>query len=370
MGTQLQPLPIKQWAGVEDRPVVISGPCSAESEEQVLATARELARIGKIDLLRAGIWKPRTRPNSFEGVGEKGLQWLVTAREETGIPVTTEVANASHAEKALEAGIDVLWIGARTTVSPFAVQEIADVLRGTEVPVMVKNPINPDLKLWIGALERLSQAGITKLAAIHRGFSTYRDTPFRNEPKWEYPIELKRQVPEIGVICDPSHIAGNRDLLPFISQKALDLDMQGLMIESHIHPEKALSDADQQVTPSELGRLLKDLTIRTPTTEDEAFRDHLDELREKIDRIDDALLEHLASRMEIVEEIGRYKRDNDVTILQVNRWASIVEKRLSMGKAMGLEKDMLKSILELLHQYSIQRQNRIMNETSEEAKSE
>ncbi len=365
----IDPKPMHHWLGTEERPVVISGPCSTETQEQVLATARELKRTGKVDLLRGGVWKPRTRPNAFEGVGEKGLQWLVEAREETGIPVTTEVANADHVEKALKAGIDVLWIGARTTVSPFAVQEIADALKGSDVPVLIKNPINPDLKLWMGAIERIHQAGVDKLGAIHRGFSTYNKTPFRNEPQWEYPIELKRQIPEIGMICDPSHIAGNRELLSFISQKAIDLDMQGLMIESHIHPDKALSDADQQITPATLENILNELTIRRPTTEDRSFKNHLEDLREQIDKIDDELLQQLSARMELVDRIGTYKRENDVTILQVDRWKEILEKRLSMGEAMGLDQDTVKKFLDFLHTSSIQRQNRIMNEEKENAKS-
>ncbi len=358
----IKPTPLEEWIDNKDRPVVISGPCSAETEQQLLATARELKRTGGVDLLRAGAWKPRTRPNDFEGIGTEALDWLIKAREETGIPVTTEVANGEHTEAALKAGIDVLWIGARTTVSPFAVQEIADVLKGTEVPVMIKNPINPDLKLWMGAIERIHQAGISKLAAIHRGFSTYSKTPFRNEPQWEHPIELKRKIPGLPVLCDPSHIAGNRDLIPFISQKAIDLDMQGLMIESHIHPDQAWSDAAQQVSPGDLDRILNELTIRRPTTQDQEFRDQLEELRERIDQIDDQLMEQLATRMELVDKIGRYKRDNDVTILQVDRWKEILDKRLSMGKAMGLDEETVKRFLDLLHTTSIQRQNRIMNE--------
>lgn len=350
------------WTGVK-KPFIISGPCSAESEEQVLQTARELAQTGKVDLLRAGIWKPRTRPNAFEGIGVKGLSWLKKAGEETGLPVATEVANSKHVEECLKHDIDVLWIGARTSVNPFSVQDIADALKGVNIPVMVKNPINPDLQLWMGALERINNAGITQLAAIHRGFSSFEKTPFRNVPKWEIMIELKSHAPDLPIICDPSHIAGNRDLIPLISQKAIDLDMAGLMIESHISPMTALSDKDQQVKPEELETILNELTIRKPTVISPVLQDKLKTLRNDIDGIDEHIIELMSSRMEIAGKIGAYKKDNNITILQLQRWDEIVSKRISMGKAMGLSEVFMDKMLQMIHQESIRIQTEIMNES-------
>src|SRR4051812_16122902 len=266
------------------KPFIISGPCSAETESQMVTTAKQLAATGKVHALRAGIWKPRTRPGQFEGAGDEGLKWLVLAKQETGLPITTEVATAAHVEACLKAGVDILWIGARTTVNPFSVQEVADSLKGVDVPVMVKNPVNPDLELWIGALERLNKAGITKLAAIHRGFSSFEKGPFRNAPMWDLAIELKTRIPELDIICDPSHIAGARDLIALISQKALDLDMVGLMIESHINPDAAWSDAKQQVTPANLGKIIDGLVVRTVTSDSKTFKDTLSILREQIDQ--------------------------------------------------------------------------------------
>jgi len=349
------------WTG-RKKPCIISGPCSAESEEQVLSTARELALTGKIDILRAGIWKPRTRPNSFEGVGKTGLEWLRKAGDETGIPVATEVANSKHVEQCLEYGIDVLWVGARTSVNPFSVQDIADALKGVDIPVMVKNPINPDLQLWMGALERINNAGITQLAAIHRGFSSYEKTPFRNVPKWEIMIELKSHAPDLPIICDPSHIAGNRELIPLIAQKAIDLDMAGLMIESHISPKSALSDKDQQLKPEDLATILEELTIRKPNIVSPILKDKLRILRNDIDEIDEQLIELLSSRMGIAGKIGAYKKDNNITILQLKRWDEIVSKRIAMGKAMGLGEIFLDKMLQLIHQESIRIQTEIMNE--------
>jgi len=353
--------PIENWLGKSDRPIVISGPCSAETEEQVMATCKLLAATGQVSALRAGIWKPRTRPNAFEGVGVEALAWLKNAGKETGLPVTTEVANAQHVEACLKAGIDILWIGARTTVNPFSVQEVADALKGVDIPVLVKNPVNPDLQLWIGALERINQAGITKIGAIHRGFTAFEKTPFRNAPKWEIPIELKRACPDLPIICDPSHIAGNRELIPLISQKAMDLDFMGMMIESHIQPSVALSDAKQQVTPDALGEILNDLVIRTATVDNAQFKNKLAELRKIIDGLDDEIIQKLSSRMEIAEQIGEYKRDNNVTILQVNRWEEIIEKRLASGSAMGLSNEFLKKMLQLVHKESIRKQTEVMN---------
>lgn len=351
------------WLTKGGRPAIISGPCSAETEEQLISTATSLAATGKVDVLRAGIWKPRTRPNSFEGVGEEGLTWLKNAGKETGLPVSTEVANAKHTEEALKHGIDILWIGARTTVNPFSVQEIADVLKGVDIPVMVKNPLNPDLELWLGALERINQAGITKLAAIHRGFSSFEKTSYRNVPKWEFPIELKRRFPELPIICDPSHIAGTRELISMVSQKALDLEMDGLMIESHISPDSAWSDAKQQVTPATLKRLLSELIVRNKTTENQEFKTRLDDLRHQIDEIDEEILQKLGNRMSIAVEIGKYKRDNQVTILQVNRWDEIIKQRKSLSTALGLSEEFTDQLLRIIHKESISQQTKVMNES-------
>lgn len=361
-GLQLEP--ISSWMKA-DRPIVISGPCSAETEEQMVATAKQIAATGKVHAIRAGIWKPRTRPGQYEGAGEEGLKWLVRAKQETGLPITTEVANAAHVEACLKHGVDILWIGARTTVNPFSVQEIADVLKGVDIPVMVKNPINPDLELWIGAMERLNKAGITKLAAIHRGFSSFEKGPFRNTPMWDIAIELKTRVPELDIICDPSHISGNRDLIAFISQKALDLDMAGLMIESHIHPDAAWSDAKQQVTPSALSKILDELVVRKASTDDKKFKDTLSILREQIDQIDDEIMQKLSARMKISEKIGQYKKENNVTILQVSRWEEIIQTRVALCRAMGLNDEFTTDLLKLIHHESIQVQTKIMNQIEE-----
>lgn len=364
MKKELQLEGMNSWVKAE-RPLIISGPCSAESESQMINTAKLLAALGKVDVLRAGIWKPRTRPGQFEGAGSEGLGWLMNAKKETGLPVATEVANASHVEQCLKAGVDILWVGARSTVNPFSVQEIADALRGVDVPVFVKNPVNPDLELWIGALERMNRAGIKKLGAIHRGFSSFEKGPFRNVPMWDIAIELKTTFPELDIICDPSHIAGQRDLIPFIAQKALDLDMAGLMIESHIEPSVALSDAMQQVTPSALAKILDGLVVRTPSTTNKEFKNTLTILREQIDQLDDQIMQIMASRMKISEQIGNYKRDSKVTILQVNRWEEIVQTRIAQGNAMGLENEFINNLLKLVHHESIQVQQRVMNKAAQ-----
>lgn len=348
-----------------DRPLVISGPCSAETESQMLTTAKQLKATGKVHALRAGIWKPRTRPGQFEGAGEPGLQWLVKAKEETGLPITTEVATAAHVELCLKAGVDILWVGARTTVNPFSVQEIADALRGVDIPVMVKNPVNPDLELWIGALERLNRAGITRMAAIHRGFSSFEKGPFRNAPMWDLAIELKTRVPGLEVICDPSHISGNRELIAMVSQKALDLDMAGVMIESHLNPDAAWSDAKQQVTPSALAKIVDGLVVRTSSSDNKNFKDTLGLLRDQIDQLDDEIMQKLANRMKISEKIGQYKKENNVTILQVGRWEEIVQTRVSLGKAMGLDEGFTRDLLRLVHHESIQVQTKVMNKVEE-----
>ncbi len=347
------------------KPLIISGPCSAETESQMITTAQQLAATKKVHALRAGIWKPRTRPGQFEGAGAEGLKWLVMAKQETGLPITTEVATAAHVEACLKAGVDILWVGARTTVNPFSVQEIADALRGVDIPVMVKNPVNPDIELWIGALERLNRAGIKKMSAIHRGFSSFEKGPFRNAPMWDLAIELKTRVPGIEMICDPSHIAGNRDLIALIAQKALDLDMAGLMIESHLNPDAAWSDAKQQVTPAVLAKIIDSLVVRAVSSDNKTFKDTLVLLREQIDQIDDEIMQKMANRMKISEKIGQYKKENNVTILQVNRWEEIVQTRAALGKAMGLDEGFTRDLLRLVHHESIQVQTKVMNKVEE-----
>lgn len=353
---------IHDWLGEQQHPLLISGPCSAETEEQLHETVDQLCEYARPQLIRAGIWKPRTRPNSFEGVGKEGLKWLKAVGVKHGIPVTTEVANAQHVEACLEAGIDVLWIGARTTVNPFSVQEIADAIKGTNIPVIVKNPINPDLNLWIGAIERIRDAGITKIAAMHRGFSYHGDSVYRNEPRWEIPIALQANLPELPIFCDPSHIAGRRDLLEMVSQRALDLGMVGLMIESHRSPNDAWSDPKQQVTPVQLASILKNLEVRELRSPNPKFMDQLEGLRSRIDKIDEEILELIANRMTIAEQIGTYKKENQVTILQLERWKEIMKTRKFWGKALGLSESFLREYLEQLHKESIKTQTRVMND--------
>ncbi len=343
-----------------ERPIVIAGPCSAETEEQVMETAQQLSANG-FKIFRAGIWKPRTRPGAFEGVGTIGLPWLKRVKEETGMLVGTEVANAHHVFEAIKHGIDILWVGARTTANPFAVQEIADALKGVDIPVLVKNPVNPDLELWIGALERINGAGIKKLAAIHRGFSTYDKTKYRNHPQWQIPIELRRRIPELPIICDPSHISGKSELIYEISQEAMDLNFDGLLVESHRCPEKAWSDAKQQVTPERLKEIISKIVLRKPKI-GEKPRITLDELRQQIDLLDTQVLETLTKRMEIAEAIGKYKKDNDITILQTRRYDEIMNNRKTKGMEMGLSEEFLVKLFESIHQESVSRQNRIMNQ--------
>ncbi len=348
---------LESWIGKkqpngEKKPVVIAGPCSAETEEQLFATCRALADSG-IDILRAGIWKPRTRPNSFEGVGEVGLEWFAEVKKEIGLPIATEVANAQHVELALKHGVDILWIGARSTVNPFTVQEIADALKGVDIPVIVKNPINPDLALWLGGIERIAGAGITKLAALHRGFSSFEKTKYRNIPMWQIAIELKSLLPNLPIFCDPSHIGGTRDLIFPLAQRALDLNYDGLMIETHIDPVNAWSDASQQVTPVRLNEILSELRIKRPTTEDPEFNTQLDDLRGKIDMIDREILEILATRMSLVEKIGDYKKQNNVTVFQVDRWIKVFQTRPEWGKKMNLDGDFTAQLFKLVHDESI-----------------
>lgn len=355
MALQLNFPSIQSWLPAAGNQLIISGPCSAESEEQMVNTATQLAATGKVHMLRAGIWKPRTRPGQFEGAGQEGLEWLIKAKEATGLPVCTEVATAAHVEACLKAGVDVLWIGARTTVNPFSVQEIADAVQGVDIPVLVKNPINPDLELWIGALERLHKAGITKMAAIHRGFSSHQKGPLRNEPMWEIAMRLKAQYPDLPLICDPSHIAGQRDLIQFISQKALDLNMDGLIIESHICPDVALSDAKQQITPAVLNSMLGGLIVRGAAPM--AGANSLQQMREQIDQLDDEILQKLAARFKVCEKIGQYKQENELDVMQSSRWEKVRENRLAIAAAMGLSKEFTDSMLNLVHQESVQVQN-------------
>lgn len=350
------------FSGVpEERPLVIAGPCSAESEQQVMDTARQLRERG-IPIFRAGIWKPRTRPNSFEGVGKEGLPWLKKVKEELGMYTATEVANVKHVYEVLKAGIDIIWLGARTTANPFAVQEIAESLHGVDIPVMVKNPISPDVDLWIGAIERLNQEGITKLAAIHRGFSTYGRTLYRNNPEWEIPIELKRLYPELPIITDPSHICGSRDLLFEVSQKAMDLEFDGLIIEAHCCPDSALSDSQQQLTPEALSRLLSRLVLRKADIQNNALLSTIEELRHQIDKYDDTLMEVFEHRMEVSRKIGEYKKQNNITILQTSRWDEILRNRLSQAAQKGLSEDFIIKVFRAIHEESINHQTKVMNE--------
>jgi chorismate mutase len=343
------------------RPLIISGPCSAETEEQVLETATRLAKTGKVDMLRAGIWKPRTRPGSFEGIGTKGLPWMQQAKKITGLPVTVEVATAKQVEDALTFEVDVLWIGARTTVNPFSVQEVADALRGVDVPVLIKNPINPDLELWTGAVERVAKAGIKQIGLIHRGFSSYGNTEYRNAPMWHLAIEMKRRNPELLMINDPSHISGRRDILLDVAQKAIDLDMDGLIIESHIDPDKAWSDAKQQITPERLAEMLGEIAWRKEDVNSEEYHAALEKLRQQINHLDDELMQILGQRMKVAEKIGEYKKNNNITILQTNRWNEILERAFKKGEKLNLSKEFITRYFDAVHMESINHQNKIMN---------
>ena len=344
------------------RPLIISGPCSAETEEQVIETAQRLAKTGKVDMLRAGIWKPRTKPGMFEGIGAKGLPWLQQAKKLTGLPTTVEVATGKQVEDALTFDVDVLWVGARTTVNPFSVQEVADALRGVKVPVLIKNPINPDLELWQGAVERISRAGINDIGLIHRGFSSYGNTEFRNAPMWHLAIEMKRRMPGMPIINDPSHICGRRDILLSTAQKAMDLDFDGLMIESHIDPDNAWSDAKQQITPERLAEMLDEIIWRREDVQSETFHLALDKLREQINHIDDELMQLISQRMGIAEKIGEYKKNNNVTILQSSRWNEIIEKSIKKAGKLNLSEEFVTKYMDAIHMESINRQNRVMND--------
>ena len=353
MELELQPLNLPSD---NERPFVIAGPCSAETEEQVMTTATQLAQKG-CHIFRAGVWKPRTKPGGFEGNGEMALPWMKRVKEETGMLVSTEVATPEHVELALKYGIDILWVGARTTANPFAMQALADSLRGIDVPVFVKNPVNPDLELWIGAMERINQAGIKRMAAIHRGFSSYDKKIYRNLPMWQIPIELHRRLPELPIICDPSHIGGRRELIAPLCQQAMDLGFEGLIVESHCNPDCAWSDAKQQVTPDVLDYILSLLVIRdeTSTTED------IQMLRKQIDELDNDLMSLLAKRMRVCREIGQYKKEHNMTVLQANRYNEILEKRGAQGALCGMSADFIAQIFEGIHEESVRQQLEIIN---------
>jgi len=341
-------------------PLVIGGPCSAETEEQVLKIAHEL-KESDVTVYRAGIWKPRTKPGMFEGVGAIGLKWLKKVKDETGLLTATEVANKNHVDLAIENDVDILWIGARSTVSPFIMQEIADALEGTDKIILVKNPVNPDLALWLGGIERLYKANINKLGLIHRGFSTYEKTKFRNNPEWQIPIEVKNRFPDLPMICDPSHISGRRDLIFDISQAALDLNYEGLMIESHWDPDNAWSDAKQQVTPSRLIEIMKDLKVRKKTTDEESYKQQLNNLRAQIDVADQTLLDTLGKRMRVANEIGVLKKSNNVAVLQNKRWNEILGKMILEGEERDLSEEFILKVFKAIHQESINKQEKILN---------
>ena len=338
------------------RPFVIAGPCSAETEEQTLATARQLALKGCHNF-RAGVWKPRTKPGGFEGCGEKALPWMAEVKKETGMLISTEVATPKHVELALQYGIDILWIGARTTANPFAMQALADSLRGVDIPVFVKNPVNPDLELWIGAMERLNQAGIQRLGAIHRGFSSYEQKIYRNAPMWQIPIELRRRIPDLPIICDPSHIGGRRELIAPLCQQAMDLGFDGLIVESHCDPDKAWSDAKQQVTPDVLDYILGILTIRDQKEQTEGIT----QLRRQIDTLDNQLMELLSQRMRVCREIGQYKKQHNMTVLQATRYNEILEKRGAQGSLMGMSPEFVAKVFENVHEESVRQQIEIIH---------
>lgn len=354
MDLTLHPLHI---SSDQERPFIIAGPCSAETEEQVLITARQLSEKGCRNF-RAGVWKPRTQPGHFEGHGETALKWLQTVKKETGMSIATEVATPEHVELALKYGVDILWIGARTSANPFAIQNLADALKGIDVPVLVKNPINPDLELWIGALLRLNQAGIQRLAAIHRGFSNYEQSIYRNQPNWQIPIELHRRIPQLPIICDPSHMGGRRELIAPLCQQAMDMGFDGLIVECHYQPDNAWSDAKQQVTPEVLDFILSLLVVRDQHSTTEA----LAQLRRQIDSTDQQLLSILSKRMRISREIGQYKKEHNLTVLQANRYQEVLEKRCAQGTLCGLSTDFVKRLFEEIHQESVQQQLDTINQ--------
>ena len=366
---KLDILPLNEWALFDERPLkVIAGPCSAETKEQVLMTASQLHETG-INVYRAGLWKPRTYPGCFEGVGAEGLEWLCEARSTYGVKIITEVASAKHVEQCLDAGVDVIWIGARTTANPFLVQEIADALEGKDIPVFVKNPVSPDLDLWVGALERLNRAGVKKLGVIHRGFTTFEKKQYRNDPQWQIAIELRSMFPMLPFFVDPSHIAGKREYIREISQRSLDLGFDGLMIESHCDPENALSDAEQQLTPLQLDEMLcNHLKVRNADSDSPQWKENIDDLRARIDLIDETILSALSSRMEISRQIGKYKKDNNIAILQTSRWDAVLAKVVEKGRECGLSEKFVTSLFNTIHEESVESQNQILEDSSSQQK--
>lgn len=364
MKSKLDVIPITEWGyfKLPPRPCVIAGPCSAESEEQVMQTASQLRAFG-INMFRAGIWKPRTHPGCFEGTGAEGLKWLQKAKKTYGLAVCTEVASQKHVFECLKYGVDMVWIGARTTANPFLVEEIAEALTDTDMPVLVKNPVNPDLDLWIGALERLNRHGIRKLGVIHRGFTSFEKIKYRNAPDWEIAIELRSLYPELAFFCDPSHMAGSREYIREISQRAMDLGLDGLMIESHCNPDAALSDAKQQLTPAQLEDLLyRQITVRDATTDGSDFKERLAEQRARIDTLDESIIDLLARRMDASREIGRLKRDNNVAIIQASRWEDVLNKAVEAGVSRGLDAEYVKAVFNHIHDASVAEQNKILDE--------
>tara|TARA_B100000214_G_scaffold371105_1_gene346905 strand:- start:5399 stop:6451 length:1053 start_codon:yes stop_codon:yes gene_type:complete len=349
---------MKSQKFIVKKPYIIAGPCSAESEFQILQIAHEIKEVA--DVFRAGIWKPRTSPNSFEGVGKNGLKWLQKVKSETGLKVMTEVATAKHVDLCLSAKIDVLWIGARTTVNPFYVQEIANALKGVDIPVFVKNPIHPEIGLWLGAFERLSKNGIYKLAAIHRGFYNYKKSAFRNDPKWEMPVKLKKEMHNLPIICDPSHIAGTSSLVEDVSQTAMDINLDGLMIETHTDPLQALSDSKQQITPKKLHNILNRLILRDAQLRDKEFKEELLKFRNKIDLLDKNIIQNINERKKIVEQIANFKNQNKLTIFQIERWSEILKSRRLIAKKLDLDPQIISEIFELIHKYSVHIQTKIM----------
>lgn len=359
---KLEIIPMCDWGMfTEPKPSVVAGPCSAESEEQVIETAKGLKEMG-INVFRAGIWKPRTHPGCFEGVGAEGLKWLQRVQKEYGLKVATEVAGEKHVAECLKHGVDMVWLGARTTANPFLVQEIADALKGTDIPVLVKNPVNADLDLWIGALERLSRAGIKKLGVIHRGFSTFDKIKYRNDPQWQVAIELRSRYPELPFFVDPSHLGGHKDYILEISQRSLDLGFEGLMIESHCNPSVALSDAKQQLTPEELSDLLyNQVVVRDKDSDAPQWKENIDQLRAKIDVIDENIVYALGSRMKISHKIGEYKKENNIAIIQTSRWDKVFSKVLEKGKDYGLTEKFLSDVFTAIHEASVEVQNEIIS---------
>ena len=362
MAAKLDIAPLSEWGFFTlPRPCVIAGPCSAESEEQMMETATQLRQVG-INVFRAGIWKPRTHPGCFEGAGVEGLKWMQKVKREVGLKVSTEVASEKHVFECLKHGVDMVWIGARTSANPFLVEEIAEALSGTDIPVLVKNPVNPDLDLWIGALERLNRQGIRKIGIIHRGFSSLSEKKYRNSPEWRVAVELKSRYPELPFFCDPSHMSGCRDYLQELSQQAMNLGFDGLMVESHCNPAVALSDAKQQLTPGDLIDMLESLTVRDADTDNAEYKENIDQLRTMIDSCDDELIRTLGARMQISRKIGQYKKGNNIAIVQASRWDSLLAAAIKEGEIYGLDADYITKVFNAIHEASVKEQNKILSE--------